>query len=91
MRALLIAALFLGAPAVAQDRAQTLADIRQELTVLYVEMQRLKRELSTTGGAGRRLSLRCQPDPARLHPTLRPVPARRLRPCKPLRRSTPRS
>ncbi|MEM1073898.1 MAG: tol-pal system protein YbgF [Pseudomonadota bacterium] len=34
--------------AVAQDD-QTLADIRQELTVLYVEMQRLKRELSTTG------------------------------------------
>ncbi len=33
----------------AQDD-QTLADIRQELTVLYVEMQRLKRELSTTGG-----------------------------------------
>ncbi|MEM1351484.1 MAG: tol-pal system protein YbgF [Pseudomonadota bacterium] len=36
----------LGAPA--QD-AQTLADIRQELTILYVEVQRLKRELSTTG------------------------------------------
>lgn len=35
--------------ATAQDD-QTLADIRQELTVLYVEMQRLKRELSTTGG-----------------------------------------
>ena len=34
----------------AQD-AETLADIRQELTVLYVEMQKLKRELSTTGGA----------------------------------------
>ncbi|MBT8475817.1 MAG: tol-pal system protein YbgF [Alphaproteobacteria bacterium] len=34
----------------AQDREQTLADIRQELTVLYVEVQRLKRELSTTGG-----------------------------------------
>ncbi len=34
--------------ALAQDD-QTLADIRQELTVLYVEMQRLKRELSTTG------------------------------------------
>lgn len=33
----------------AQDN-QTLADIRQELTVLYVEMQKLKRELSTTGG-----------------------------------------
>lgn len=37
------------ATAQAQD-AQTLADIRQELTVLYVEVQRLKRELSTTGG-----------------------------------------
>ena len=35
--------------ATAQDDA-TLADIRQELTVLYVEVQRLKRELSTTGG-----------------------------------------
>lgn len=34
--------------AAAQDD-QTLADIRQELTVLYVEVQRLKRELSTTG------------------------------------------
>ena len=34
----------------AQDD-QTLADIRQELSVLFVEMQRLKRELSTTGGA----------------------------------------
>jgi tol-pal system protein YbgF len=35
----------------AQDRAQTLADVRQELTVLHVEIQRLKRELNTTGGA----------------------------------------
>lgn len=34
----------------AQD--ETLADIRQELTVLYVDIQRLKRELSTTGSAG---------------------------------------
>lgn len=33
----------------AQDRQQTLADIRQELTILYVEIQKLKRELSTTG------------------------------------------
>ena len=33
----------------AQDRDQTLADIRQEMSVLYVEVQRLKRELSTTG------------------------------------------
>ncbi|MFV1491287.1 tol-pal system protein YbgF [Phaeobacter sp. JH18-32] len=32
----------------AQDQ-QTLADIRQELTVLHVEIQRLKREMSTTG------------------------------------------
>jgi tol-pal system protein YbgF len=37
--------------AVAQDRAQTLADIRQDLNVLYVDMQRLKRELSTTQAA----------------------------------------
>jgi len=36
-------------PASAQDT--TLADIRQELTVLFVELQRLKRELSTTGAA----------------------------------------
>ena len=35
------------APAFAQDD-QTLADIRQELSVLYVDVQRLKRELSTT-------------------------------------------
>lgn len=35
--------------ALAQDA--TLADIRQELTVLFVEVQRLRRELSTTGGA----------------------------------------
>lgn len=34
--------------AAAQD--QTLADIRQQLTVLYVDVQRLRRELSTTGG-----------------------------------------
>lgn len=34
------------APAQAND--QTLADIRQELSVLYVSLQRLKRELSTT-------------------------------------------
>lgn len=40
--------LIVTAPSYAQD--QTLADIRQEMTVLYVEVQRLKRELSTTGG-----------------------------------------
>mgnify|MGYP000156212667 CR=1 FL=1 len=41
-------AFVVSAPARAQD--QTLADIRQDLSVLYVEVQRLKRELSTTGG-----------------------------------------
>jgi tol-pal system protein YbgF len=35
-------------PAKAQDD-QTLADIRQELSILFVEVQRLRRELSTTG------------------------------------------
>ena len=39
----------LALPVAAQDRAQTLADIRQELSVLYVELQRLGRELNTTG------------------------------------------
>lgn len=43
------AALIWAGPAAAQDRAQTLADIRQELTVLFVEVQKLKRELSTSG------------------------------------------
>jgi len=40
------------APAVGQTqtRDETLADIRQELTILYVEVQKLKREMSTTGG-----------------------------------------
>ena len=37
--------------AAAQD-AQTLADIRQELTVLSIEMTKLRRELATTGTAG---------------------------------------
>lgn len=40
----------LAAPAVAQGTQEdTLADIRQELSILYVEIQRLKRQLSTTG------------------------------------------
>lgn len=46
----LILAVGLAAPAAAQDRQQTLADIRQELSVLFVEIQNLRRELSTTGG-----------------------------------------
>ncbi len=45
----------LSGAAMAQSRAETLADIRQELSVLYVQIQQLKTELSTTGapsGAG---------------------------------------
>lgn len=44
-----VAALACAAPATAQDRSQTLADIRQELTVLFMDIQSMKRELSTTG------------------------------------------
>ncbi|WP_425052115.1 tol-pal system protein YbgF [Psychromarinibacter sp. S121] len=44
---LLALSLLAAVPAAAQD--STLADIRQELSILYVEIQRLKRELSTTG------------------------------------------
>jgi len=39
----------LRAQPLAAQQDQTLADIRQELNVLYVEVQKLKRELSTTG------------------------------------------
>ncbi|MBO9396727.1 tetratricopeptide repeat protein [Shimia sp. R9_2] len=35
-----------------QTREETLADVRQQLSVLYVEIQQLKRELSTTGAPG---------------------------------------
>ena len=48
--AAIVGLCFGAAPAMAQNK-QTLADIRQELTVLFVEIQKLKRELSTTGGA----------------------------------------
>jgi len=37
------------APVGAAADKQTLADIRQEMSILHVEIQRLKRELSTTG------------------------------------------
>ncbi len=43
--------LFPSLSAAQNANEQTLADIRQDLTVLFVEMQRLKRELSTTGSA----------------------------------------
>lgn len=54
LRALLLTLLLLAGPsgpAFAQDRDETLADIRQELSILWIEMQRLKRELVTTSGA----------------------------------------
>ena len=53
MRFALIVALGLAfGPVAAQAQdAQTLADVRQELTVLNVEVHKLRRELSTTGGA----------------------------------------
>ncbi len=49
---LAVIAGFIPAGAHAQMRAETLADIRQEMSVLYVEIQKLKRELSTTGASG---------------------------------------
>ncbi len=45
---ILILALSLPVGAMAQE--ETLADIRQQLTVLYVDIQKLRTELSTTGG-----------------------------------------
>jgi len=45
-------AVLVSGPLDAQSRDETLADIRQELSVLYVQVQRLKRELSTTGSSG---------------------------------------
>lgn len=50
LTASLLLPLAIAHPLSAQDQ-QTLADIRQELTVLHVDIKRLKRELSTTGGA----------------------------------------
>ncbi len=47
----LVFCLGLALPVAAQDRTQTLADIRQELSVLFVELQRLRGELNTTQGA----------------------------------------
>ncbi|MCM2560595.1 tol-pal system protein YbgF [Lutimaribacter sp. EGI FJ00015] len=51
MAGVLAAMLLPGGVARAQQ-AETLADIRQELTVVFVEIQKLKRELSTTGAPG---------------------------------------
>lgn len=46
----LVCSLFLAPVGAVAQSTETLADIRQELTVLFVELQKLKRELSTTGG-----------------------------------------
>jgi len=51
MRAWALAAVLLAAPVSAQQE-QTLADIRQELSVVFVDLQRLKQELNTTGLSG---------------------------------------
>ncbi len=50
------AVVVLMAGSVSAQSQQTLGDIRQELTVLHVEIQRLKRELSTTGAPSQNLS-----------------------------------
>lgn len=47
-----IALMALPTASLAQDQSETLADIRQQLTVVFVEVQKLKRELSTTGTSG---------------------------------------
>jgi len=48
---LAVLAMAVAVPAAAQSRKETLADIRQELSLLYVDIQRLRTELSTTGSA----------------------------------------
>ncbi|SLN67603.1 tol-pal system protein YbgF [Roseivivax jejudonensis] len=50
LAALCLSACLIAGPVAAQDD-QTLADIRQEVSALAFELQKLKRELSTTGGA----------------------------------------
>lgn len=49
--ALALCCALIAGPMAAQNTTETLADIRQELSVLYVEIQRLRGELNTTGGA----------------------------------------
>ncbi len=48
VRALLLSAALIPGAATAQDD-QTLADIKQQVSILFTEVQSLKRELSTTG------------------------------------------
>ncbi len=51
LRHLAIAAVLACAPTSSFAQDETLADIRQQLSILYVDITRLKRELSTTGAA----------------------------------------
>ena len=46
----LVAALILGLPGLAQAQDTTLADLRQELSTLYIDIQNLKSELTASGG-----------------------------------------
>ncbi len=48
---LVLAMAGLSSPVAAQNRAQTLADIRQELSALSAEIGTLRSEMATTGGA----------------------------------------
>ncbi|WP_292284773.1 tetratricopeptide repeat protein [Marivita sp.] len=50
LRAVILSCVVAFAP-VAGQAQETLADIRQDMSVLFVELQKLKRELSTTGGS----------------------------------------
>ena len=58
MRILISAFVLIGlaTSVAAQNREESLADIRQQLSVLYVEVQRLNQELNTTGGAATNLA-----------------------------------
>jgi len=51
MRAAVLCLMLLASPALAQDRAQTLADIRAELLSLMADFTVLKQELVSTGAA----------------------------------------
>ncbi len=49
LRALILGVMLIAGPAMAQDRAQTLADIKAEIAVLSGEFNALKQELVTSG------------------------------------------
>jgi len=49
--ALLLCLMLVAAPGLAQDRAQTLADIKVQLSLLMADFNRLKQELVSTGAA----------------------------------------